>query len=83
MKKLKFLISVPDKYTNVMYKAGEVYEFEDTRADEILKARTPVTKEPYAVENVEKPVENGSENVETVETVEKPKRKRKTKKDKE
>ena len=50
MKKLKFLITVPDKYTKETYLAGEVYEFEDTRAEEILKARTAVTKEPYAIE---------------------------------
>ena len=46
MKKLKFLISVPDKHTGKQYEAGQVYEFEDKRADEILAARTAVTK-PY------------------------------------
>ena len=50
MKKLKFLITVPDKYTGKQYEAGQVYEFEDERAEEILKARTAVTHEPYAVE---------------------------------
>lgn len=50
MKKLLFKITVPDKYTGAEYKAGEVYEFENKRADEILTARTTVTGEPYAVE---------------------------------
>lgn len=53
MKKLEFLITVPDKYTKETYEAGKVYEFEDKRADEILSARTPVTKEPYAKEFVD------------------------------
>lgn len=91
MKKLKFLITVPDKYTRQQYEAGQVYEFEDARAEEILKARTAVTKEPYAVEvieviqevvetveNMQEPAEIGLENMQTEE---KPKRKRKTKKD--
>ena len=80
MKKLKFLISVPDKYTRIQYEAGQVYEFEDTRAEEILKARTAVTHEPYAVEVVEN-VENIVETEQVTEQVEKPKRKRKTKND--
>ena len=45
--KLKCLINVPDKYTGKQYKAGEVYEFEEKRAKEILSARTRVTNEPY------------------------------------
>lgn len=49
MKKLLFKIGVPDKYTGAEYKEGNVYEFENKRADEILMARTPVTNEPYAV----------------------------------
>ena len=75
MKKLKFLITVPDKYTKQQYEAGQIYEFEDTRAEEILKARTAVTHEPYAVEYIEPVV---METVETMENVveEKPKRKR-------
>lgn len=57
MKKLIFNITVPDKYTGKEYKAGEVYPFEDARAEEILKARTSVTGEPYAVEFVEEVIE--------------------------
>ena len=63
MKKLEFKITVPDKYTGKEYKAGEVYSFEDKRADEILKARTQVTNEPYAVEFVEEIVEQPEEEV--------------------
>lgn len=55
--KLKFLITVPDKYTGAEYKADEVYEFDNKRAKEILQARTSVTNEPYAVEYVENTVE--------------------------
>lgn len=64
MKKLKFLFTVKDKYTDYQYEAGQEYEFEDARAEEILKARTIVTHEPYAVE-VETPVENVEETVES------------------
>lgn len=55
--KLKFLITVPDKYTGVEYKENEIYEFDNKRAKEILQARTRVTNEPYAVEYVENTVE--------------------------
>ncbi len=47
MKKIKCLVSVPDKYTGRQYKEGETYEFEDARADEILACRTRVTGEPF------------------------------------
>lgn len=60
MKKLLCLVSVPDKYTKgVEYKEGTYYDFDDekvlkrsnkTRAEEVLSARTPVTKEPYFIE---------------------------------
>ncbi len=81
--KLKFLITVPDKYTKEVYEAGQVYEFDDKRAEEILKARTPVTKEPYAEEVVEPKVEmvkasNDDVVIETMDEVEvKPKKKKK------
>lgn len=39
MKKIKFLVDVPDKYTREEYKKGQEKEFEDKRAEEILKAR--------------------------------------------
>lgn len=50
MKKLECLIEVPDKYTKEIYKVGNVYEFTDERAKEVLAARTKVTNEPYFVE---------------------------------
>lgn len=54
MKKLRFLESTYDKYTYVDYKKGDIIEFKDKRAEEILNARTREGK-PYAeiVEEVE------------------------------
>ena len=54
MKKLKFLEDTYDKYTYKDYKKGDIKEFKDKRAEEILKARTREGK-PYAeiVEEVE------------------------------
>lgn len=49
MKKIKFLIDVPDKYTKELYKKGQEKEFENNRADEILAA-TQSNGQPYAVE---------------------------------
>ena len=39
MKKIKFIIQVTDKNTKEEYKAGQIVEFEDKRANEILTAR--------------------------------------------
>ena len=39
MKTIRFLKDVPDKYTGENYVKGQVKEFEDERADEILNAR--------------------------------------------
>jgi len=39
MKTIRFLKDVPDKYTGENYVKGQVKEFEDARADEILNAR--------------------------------------------
>ena len=54
MKKLRFLENTYDKYTNVDYTKGDIVEFKDKRAEEILAARTREGK-PYAeiVEEVE------------------------------
>lgn len=54
MKKIRFLVDTYDKYTYVDYKKGDVKEFKDKRAEEILAARTREGK-PYAeiVEEVE------------------------------
>ena len=53
MKKIKFLVNVPDKYTREEYKEGQVKQFNNKRAEEILKARRN-NGEPYAVEVIEK-----------------------------
>ena len=53
MKKIKFLVDVPDKYTREQYKKDQIKQFNNKRADEILSARRN-TGEPYAVEVVEK-----------------------------
>lgn len=50
MKLLRCLVNVPDKNTGKEYKVGEIYEFNDDRAEELLLARTKVTGEPYFVE---------------------------------
>lgn len=47
MKKIRFLVNVPDKYTREEYKEGQEKEFEDKRAEEILKARR-VNGQAYA-----------------------------------
>lgn len=39
MKKIEFLVDVPDKYTKEMYTKGQVREFEDKRAEEILSKK--------------------------------------------
>lgn len=78
--KLKFLKTASDKYSGFVYEEGKEYEFEDSRAKEILsKKGYAVEVKEAVVENVEKPIESAVENVETVEAVKKPKKK-KTKK---
>ena len=48
MKKLKFLVNVADKYTGERYKKGQVKEFNNKRAEEILNTKR-ANGEPYAV----------------------------------
>ena len=66
MKKLKFLIQVPDKNTKEEYKAGQIVKFEDKRANEILAARL-TNGECYAIEikEVEKETTKKMVNKET------------------
>lgn len=52
MKKLEFLVDVPDKYTKEMYTKGQVKEFEDKRAEEILNKKR-ANGQAYAREVVE------------------------------
>lgn len=53
--KLKFNYNVPDKYTGEEYVAGETYEFEKERAEEILAVINNATGLSFAV--VEEPEE--------------------------
>ena len=46
MKKIKFLVNVPDKYTKEEYKKGQVKEFEDARAD-VFYAMSKISDEDY------------------------------------
>lgn len=74
MKKLEFLVDVPDKYTNEKYKKGQIKEFEDKRAKEILAARRS-NGEAYAEEVKEGIIETAKKEVK-VETAVKKTRKR-------
>ena len=47
--KLKFLVNVPDKYTGENYREGQIKEFKEERAKEILSAKQP-NGQPYAEE---------------------------------
>ena len=48
MKKLKFLVNVPDKYTGERYEKGQIKEFNNKRAEEILNTKR-ANGEPYAI----------------------------------
>ena len=54
MKKVEFLADTYDKYTYVDYKKGDIVEFKDKRAEEILAAKQR-NGQPYAkiVEEIE------------------------------
>lgn len=71
MKKIRFLVDVPDKYTREEYKKGQEKEFEDKRAEEILKARR-ANKQPYAelVEEI-KEIETATKKVKAETAVKK------------
>ena len=68
--KIKFLVSVPDKYTREMYKKGQVKEFTEDRAKEILSARQP-NGNPYAEEVKEEVIETATKKVKTEKAVKK------------
>ena len=62
MKKIKFLVNVKDKNTGEIYNIGDVREFKDERADEILnKKRANGT---HYAELVTEEVETATKNVE-------------------
>lgn len=52
MKKLEFLVDVPDKYTKESYTKGQIKEFNDKRAEEILNKKR-ANGQAYAREVVE------------------------------
>lgn len=66
--KIKFLVNVPDKYTKEEYKKGQVKDFEDKRAKEILSAKQP-NGQPYAEEVKE--IEVAKKEVKTEKAVNK------------
>lgn len=68
--KIKFLVNVPDKYTKEEYKKGQVKEFEDKRAKEILSAKQP-NGQPYAEEVKEEVVEVAKKEIKTEKAVKK------------
>ena len=70
MKKLKFLVNVPDKYTKEEYKKGQVKEFEDARADEILSAKK-ANGERYAEEVKEEVIQTATKKVKAETAVKK------------
>ncbi len=69
--KLRFLVNVPDKYTKEEYKKGQVKEFEDARADEILSAKR-ANGERYA----EEVIETATKKVKTETAVKKTRKKK-------
>ena len=73
MKILKFLVNVSDKYTREEYKKGQVKEFEDERAKEILKAKQS-NGQPYAI--IIEEIETANKKIEA-ETADKKTRKKK------
>ena len=76
---IKFLVDVPDKNTKEQYAKGQIKEFTDTRAKEILSARQS-NGQPYAEEVKEVVVETAVKEVKTEKAVKKTTRKSKSKK---
>ena len=75
MKKVKFLVDVPDKYTREEYKKGQIKEFDDKRANEILKAKR-ANGEAYAKEVKEEEIETATKKVKTETAVKKTRKKK-------
>lgn len=74
MKKVKFLVDVPDKYTKEMYTKGQVKEFADKRAEEILSKKR-ANGEAYAEEVLEE-VETAIKKVKAETAVKKTKKRK-------
>lgn len=70
MKTLKFLVNVPDKYTGEQYEKGQVKDFEDKRAEEILSARQS-NGSPYVEEIKVEVIETATKKVKTEKAVKK------------
>lgn len=66
--KIKFLVDISDKYTKEEYRKGQVKEFEDERAIEILSAKQP-NGQPYAEEVKEEIVETATKKVNTEKAI--------------
>ena len=73
MKKLEFLVDVPDKYTREMYKKGDIKEFDNKRAEEILSKKRN-NGEAYAREIKE--VETATKKVKAETAVKKTRKKK-------
>ena len=74
MKKLEFLVDVPDKYTREMYKKGDIREFNNKRAEEILSKKRN-NGEAYAREVIEE-VETVTKKVKAETAVKKTRKKK-------
>lgn len=70
MKKLKFLVDTHDKYTKEKIKEGDVKEYNDERAKEILAARRGEGK-PYAIEVKTDKVETATKKVKSETAIKK------------
>ena len=70
MKKIRFLVNVPDKYTKEQYIKGQIKEFEDARANEILSAKR-ANGEKYAEEVKEEVIETATKKVKAETAVKK------------
>ena len=70
MKTLKFLVNVPDKYTGEQYKKGQIKDFEDKRAEEILSAKQSNGK-PYVEEIKVEEIETAIKKIKTEKAVKK------------
>ena len=68
--KIKFLVDIPDKYTKEEYRKGQVKEFDDKRAIEILSAKQS-NGQPYAEEVKEEIVEVAKKEVKTEKAIKK------------
>ena len=74
MKKLEFLVDVPDKYTKEIYRSGQIKEFSNERAEEILGKKRS-NGEAYAKEIVEE-VETATKKVKAETAVKKTRKKK-------